>query len=149
MGAEKTIGSVLFGVGLAAFAALAGASRRVMLLERAVDPGHVVVLAVLAAFSLFCVAMGWHLFRLPPSQAPSAPREEAADAPPSKRVTVSRGCAAAGVVLLILSVLVPAHWHPVVLLFAGLALLSVSHALTPCVERIELLRRARGSERQL
>jgi hypothetical protein len=46
-----------------------------------------------------------------------------------------------------LSVLVP--WQPVVLLFLGLALLAVSHALTPCVERMEQLRKARASMRQL
>lgn len=52
------------------------------------------------------------------------------------RVTLSRGCATAGVVLLMLSVLLPERWHPVVLLFIGLALLAVSHVLTPvCEER--------------
>ncbi len=66
-----------------------------------------------------------------------------------RRVTVSQGFAAAGVVLLMLSVLVPAHWYPVVLLFGGLALLAVSHVLTPCEERIEKLRRARASVDQL
>jgi hypothetical protein len=61
----------------------------------------------------------------------------------------ARACAAAGVLLLILSVLVPAHWQPVAFFFGGLALLAVSHGLAPCVERIEQLRRARASERQL
>jgi hypothetical protein len=36
-----------------------------------------------------------------------------------------------------------------VLLFGGLALLAVSHVLTPCQERIEKLRRARASVHQL
>ena len=54
----------------------------------------------------------------------------------------------AGVLLLMLSVLVSANWHPVVFLFAGLALLALSHGLTPCVERIAQLRKARDLERQ-
>lgn len=66
-----------------------------------------------------------------------------------RRVTLSQGCAAGGVLLLILSVLLPDHWYPVVLLFLGLALLAVSHVLTPCEEPIAKLRRARSLERQL
>jgi hypothetical protein len=64
-------------------------------------------------------------------------------------VTLSQGCAAVGVVLLILCVLVPGHWYPVLWFFLGLALLAVSHVLTPCVERLEQLRKARDSMRQL
>jgi hypothetical protein len=66
-----------------------------------------------------------------------------------RRVTLSQGCATAGVLLLMLSVLLPERWHPVVLLFIGLALLAVSHVLTPCEERIAKLRRARALDRQL
>jgi hypothetical protein len=40
--------------------------------------------------------------------------------------------------------LVPAHWHPVVLLFLGIALLAIAHVLTPCEERLEKLRKARA-----
>jgi hypothetical protein len=65
------------------------------------------------------------------------------------RVTLSQGCATGGVLFLMLSVLLPDHWYPVVLLFLGLALLAVSHVLTPCEERIAKLRRARSLERQL
>jgi hypothetical protein len=53
------------------------------------------------------------------------------------------------VLLLILAVLVPAAWGPVLLLFAGIACLVVSHVLTPCEERMERLRKARASMRQL
>ena len=67
----------------------------------------------------------------------------------AKRVVLSQGCAAAGVVLLMLSVLLPADWYPVALLFGGLVLLAVSHVLTPCVERLEQLRKARESVRRL
>jgi hypothetical protein len=63
-----------------------------------------------------------------------------------RRVTVGNVCAAAGVLLLMLSVLLPARWHPVALFFLGLALLAVSHGVTPCVERIEQLRKARASQ---
>lgn len=66
-----------------------------------------------------------------------------------RRVTLSQAIATSGVLLLMLSALLPDRWHPVVLLFAGLALLAVSHVLTPCEERLEKLRRARASLRQL
>jgi hypothetical protein len=48
----------------------------------------------------------------------------------------------------VLSALLPEHLYPVVLLFAGIALLAVSHALTPCEERIDKLRKVRDSMRQ-
>jgi len=51
-------------------------------------------------------------------------------------VAVSGACAAAGVGLLVLATLLPEEWHPAVALFAGLALLAVSHVLTPCQDQI-------------
>jgi len=49
---------------------------------------------------------------------------------------VSKVCAAAGVVLLLLAAVVPLQWEPEILLFIGLALIAVSHALTPCQDQI-------------
>lgn len=144
---EKAVGGALILVGLLAFAGLAWVSRKLMSLERALDVGDAAVIAVLALFGAFCAGLGWYLLNAPTPQVPSAPPAAPTDQP--KRVTLSQGCAAVGVLLLILSVLVPAHWHPVGLLFIGLALLAVSHALTPCVERLQQLRRARDSARQL
>ena len=132
-------------IGLAGLAVLAFAAHKLRSLDRAVDPGDVAVLVVFAAFGAFCALIGWRLLRLQGNPIVAVPSPVA----PSKRISVSHGCAAGGVLLLILAVLVPEHWYPVVLLFAGLALLAVSHALTPCVERLEQLRRARGSMRQL
>jgi hypothetical protein len=136
---------VVLCIGLAVLAVLAFAAHKLMSLARGVDPGDVAVLAVFAAFGAFCALIGWRLLRLRGHPIAAAPSPAA----PSKRITASHGCAAAGVLLLILAVLVPEHWCPVVLLFLGLALLAVSHALTPCVERMEQLRRARDSMRQL
>jgi hypothetical protein len=144
----KTIGGVVFCIGLASFAVLAWAARKVMSLDRALDIGDIVVLSTFAIFGLFCLGMGWRVFG-DASLASGPSEEQAAPAAPPKRVTLSRGCAAAGVLLLMLSVLVPAAWYPVVFLFLGIALLAVSHALTPCVERLEQLRKARASVRQL
>jgi hypothetical protein len=144
---EKAVGGALMLVGLLAFAGLAWVSRKLMSLERALDVGDAAVIAVLALFGAFCAGIGWYLLNAPATQVPSAPPTAPTDQP--RRVTLSQGCAAAGVLLLILSVLVPAHWYPVGLLFIGLALLAVSHALTPCVERLQQLRRARDSARQL
>jgi hypothetical protein len=138
------IGGVLVLMGLAAFGVLSWGVRKVALLPRAVEAGDVAVLGVLAAFGLFCVVLGWRILRTR-EEAPSAPLESTAP----RRVTVSQGFATAGVVLLILCVLVPSHWYPVVLFFSGLALLAVSHVLTPCEERIAKLRRARASTEQL
>ena len=53
-----------------------------------------------------------------------------------KRVEISNACAVVGVLLLVLAALLPAEWHPVVALFLGLALISVSHVLTPCQDQI-------------
>jgi len=145
----RTVGGVLVCIGLAAFAVLALAARKVMALERALDTGDVVVLGVFALFGAFCAGMGglfWHRGDARPLQVPSG--EQEAPAPAPRRVTLSHGCAAAGVLLLMLSVLLPAHWYPVALFFLGLALLAVSHGLKPCVERIEQLRKARASEGQ-
>ena len=156
--AERAVGRVMLCIALASFAVLVFASRKVMALDRAVDIGDVAVLSVFAIFGSFCALIGWRLLRNRPDRhgtgearsiASSPSEEQGAPTTPPRRVTLSHGCAAAGVVLLMLSVLVPAHWYPVVLFFFGLALLAVSHGLTPCVERIEQLRKARASERQL
>lgn len=135
-------------LGGASLAVLALASRKILSLDRGLDFGDLVVLGVFAAFGLCCALIGWRLLRhREKTEAPAAPLPAGND--PPMRVRLSHVCAAAGVVLLISSVLLPADWHPVVPLFAGLALLAVSHVLTPCVERIEQLRRARASIRQL
>jgi hypothetical protein len=150
---QRAVAGVLLCLGLGAFAVLVFASRKLMALERALDAGDIVVLGVFAIFGAFCVGTGWRLLRAQENAHGPAQAQSASPSPPrvvpSARVRLSQGCAAAGVVLLILTVLVPAHWYPVILLFAGLACLAVSHALTPCVERMEQLRKARGWERQL
>jgi hypothetical protein len=140
----KTVAAVVFMVGLAAFGVIAWAVRRVVLAGR-LDPGDVGVFAVLAAFGLFCMVLAWQFFRAPGVTLPKAAPRPASP----RRVGVSRVCAAIGVVLLILAVLIPETWYPVVLLFVGLGFLCVSHILTPCVERLEQLKKARESMRQL
>jgi hypothetical protein len=57
------------------------------------------------------------------------------------KVAVSNACACAGVLLLIFSALAPEGWYAAVALFGGLALLVVSHALTPCLDRIAVWRK--------
>jgi hypothetical protein len=57
------------------------------------------------------------------------------------RTAASGACACAGVVLLIYASVAPAEWYPVPALFAGLALLAVSHVLTPCLDRIAVWRK--------
>lgn len=52
------------------------------------------------------------------------------------KARVSGICAAAGVALLALAALLPERWAPVIPLFLGLALLAVSHVLTPCQDQI-------------
>jgi hypothetical protein len=47
-----------------------------------------------------------------------------------------------------LAFLLPSEWYPAVPFFAGLVLLAVAHVLTPCVERLEQLRKARASIRE-
>jgi hypothetical protein len=144
----KTVAGVMLCIGLASFGVLAWATRKAIALDRALDIGDIVVLGVFAIFGLFCLGMGWRVFR--DASLASAPAEaQAAPAAPPKRVTLSHGCAAVGVLLLMLSVLLPADWYPVVFLFLGIAFLAVSHALTPCVERMEQLRKARASMRRL
>ena len=155
----KLAGVIVVCIGLAAFAVVLWILRRAMGLERAWDIGDFWVLGVLALFAAACAWWGWQLFRRAPAALSEPAAEAIAVAPapeagpaspaPSRRVTLSHGFSATGVILLILSVLLPAEWHPVVLLFVGLACLVVSHALTPCEERMEKLRKARASMRQL
>ena len=52
------------------------------------------------------------------------------------KARVSAACAAAGVILLVLAALLPERWYPMIPLFLGLALLAVSHVLTPCQDQI-------------
>jgi hypothetical protein len=133
----------MFCIGLASFGVLAWALRKGIALDRALDPGDIVFMSVFAIFGSFCVFMAWHLFRSP-STLEGFP-EQGAPAPPRRRVTLSNACSTAGVILLVLSALLPEHWYPVVPLFVGIALLAVSHVLTPCEERLEKLRKARAS----
>src|SRR6266852_8319311 len=64
----------------------------------------------------------------------------------STRTAISNGCASVGVLLLILASVSPAAWYPNVQLFLGLALVVVSHVLTPCQDRITQWRNARISK---
>lgn len=57
------------------------------------------------------------------------------------KAAASNACAAVGVLLLIFAGVAPSEWYPAAALFIGLALLAVSHVLTPCLERIALLRK--------
>ena len=57
------------------------------------------------------------------------------------KTVVSSACACIGVVLLVFAGVAPDEWHPAVALMAGLALLVVSHALTPCLDRIAVWRK--------
>ncbi|HEY8251457.1 MAG TPA: hypothetical protein VIG70_12705 [Burkholderiales bacterium] len=57
------------------------------------------------------------------------------------KVAASNACACGGVLLLIFSAIAPAQWYPVAALFGGLALLVVSHVLTPCLDRIAVWRK--------
>ena len=145
MNPATLIGGAVLSIGLGSFGALAWALRKILLADRAVDVGDVSVMAVFAVFGAFCMAVGWLLLRDRPVEGGFSPPAERS----VRRVTLSQGCATVGVLLLMLSVLLPERWYPVVLLFAGLALLAVSHVLTPCEERLAKLRRARASVRQL
>ena len=49
---------------------------------------------------------------------------------------ISAACACMGVLLLVIASLLPTAWYPMVPLFLGLALLAVSHVLTPCQDQI-------------
>ena len=146
---ERVAGVAILCLGLVSFGVLAWASRSGMGLERTLDPGDVVFMSVFAIFGSFCVFMGWRLFRSQPSAEGATVATQVAPAPPPKRVvTLSTACSTAGVIFLVLAALLPEHFYPVVLLFAGIALLAVSHALTPCEERIDKLRKVRDSMRQ-
>jgi hypothetical protein len=50
-------------------------------------------------------------------------------------------CACTGVLLIVFAGTAPAEWYPAVALFVGLALLVVSHILTPCIDRIAVWRK--------
>jgi hypothetical protein len=143
----RAAGGAILLVGLAVLGVLGLGVRKAMLLERALDAGDFVVLSVFALFGLFCVAVGGWLWRSEPQ--PPAASQAAPAAPAGKRATASHICSTAGVLLLMACVLVPAHGYPVVLLFAGIASLAVAHVLTPCEERLDKLRKARASLRQL
>ena len=145
---ERVAGLVILCLGLASFGVLAWASRTGMGLDRTLDPGDVIFMSVFAIFGSFCVFMGWRLFRSQPSVAGATVAAQVAPAPPRKRATLSTACSTAGVIFLVLAALLPEHLYPVVFLFAGIALLAVSHALTPCEERIDKLRKVRDSMRQ-
>jgi hypothetical protein len=144
---ERVAGLVILCLGLASFGVLAWASRTGMGLERTLDPGDVVFMSVFAIFGSFCVFMGWRLFRSQPNPNVATAAAQVAPASP-RRVTLSTACSTAGVIFLVLAALLPEHLYPVVFLFAGIALLAVSHALTPCEERIDKLRKVRDSMRQ-
>jgi hypothetical protein len=58
---------------------------------------------------------------------------------------ISSACAALGVFMVVLATFLAAPWHPVPLLFAGLALIAVSHVLTPCQDQITRWWRSRIS----
>lgn len=53
------------------------------------------------------------------------------------KTAISSACACAGVVLLVFAGL----WHSAAAMMAGLVLLVVSHALTPCLDRIAVWRK--------
>ena len=57
------------------------------------------------------------------------------------KAAASNACASVGVFLLIFSAVAPDEWYPAVALFVGLALLMVSHVLTPCLDRIAVWRK--------
>jgi hypothetical protein len=57
------------------------------------------------------------------------------------KAAASNICASLGVVLLVFAGVAPAEWYPAVALFIGLALLAVSHVLTPCLDRIAVWRK--------
>ena len=143
----KVVSAVVFLVGLAAIAVLAWAARKAMILERTADAGDVLIFSIFAIFGSFCVWLGWRLFRIRSDAPPSTATSPAAPSP--RRITMSHGCSTAGVILLMLSVLLPEHLYPVAFLFLGLALLAAAHVFTPCEERLEKLRKARASLPQL
>ena len=64
----------------------------------------------------------------------------------TKRVALSHGFAAAGVLLLICATVSPADWYPAVQLLTGIGCLAVSHVLTPCKDQITRWWRGRLSK---
>lgn len=140
---ETAIASVLLFVGASSLGIFGWAMHRAVFV-RGLNAGDV-AMSVFALFGLLCLVIGWQLFRATPIPTPV---REAEPAQPRK-VPVSRVCAAIGVLLMMLAVLLPESWYPVTFLFVGLAFLVVSHVLTPCVERLEQLKKARESLRQL
>jgi hypothetical protein len=57
------------------------------------------------------------------------------------KASASSACASVGVLLVVVSAVAPDDWYPQVALFTGLALLVVSHVLTPCLDRIAVWRK--------
>jgi hypothetical protein len=135
MSPERTIGAVLLFIGLAAFAMLAWVFRNM---------NAFMVLGVLTVFGTGCVLLALRLFLIPAAPGVAAAQPCAA-APSARRARLSHACSTAGVLLLMACALVPTHWHPVVLLFLGIAFLAVAHVLTPCEERLDKLRKARAN----
>ena len=140
---ERMIAAVLLFVGASALGIFGWSMHRAVFV-RGLNPGDV-AMSVFALFGVLCLVIGWQLFRAAPMAVPAKEPEPEQ----SRKVSISRVCAAIGVVLMILATLLPESWHPVACLFVGLAFLVVSHVLTPCVERLEQLKKARESLRQL
>lgn len=57
------------------------------------------------------------------------------------KAALSSACACIGVLLVVYAGIAPDEWHPAAALFSGLALLVVSHVLTPCLDRIAVWRK--------
>ena len=60
--------------------------------------------------------------------------------------TISFACAGPGVVMVVLATVLSTHSYSVPLLFGGLALIVLSHLLTPCRDQITRWWRARISK---
>jgi len=60
--------------------------------------------------------------------------------------TISFACAGPGVAMVVLATVLPSQWYSVPLLFSGLALIALSHVLTPCRDQITRWWRARISK---
>ena len=60
--------------------------------------------------------------------------------------TISFACAGPGVAMVVLATVLPQHRYSVTLLFGGLALIALSHVLTPCRDQITRWWRARISK---
>lgn len=57
------------------------------------------------------------------------------------KVAASSVCASLGVLLVLYAGVAPAEGYAIPAPFAGLALLAVSHVLTPCLDRIAVWRK--------